>query len=407
VPGVELDDRAPFAAGPGPRPLRVAVFAAQTARITNGVGTYAAALASALATAGHGVTLVTPEADPQRAPGVAHRRVRVSPIDPSPGRWWSLAYAFAREAAALDRTLAPDVLHFADAREALGVRRLRTETAIVGTVHDDYAASAPRSPRALRAVHPDPWKRAAWYAVQRALERRAYRRLDRVIANSDAVARAVSSAYGIPLGAMAVVHPAVPDDGPLAHGERYPGDPAILFVGTNFFRKGLATLIEAAARLRDALRALTIFVIGEDPRQAAAEALVETSGLAGRVRFLGHCERSEVLEAYGRAGLVAVPSHTEGFGLVLLEAMRAGVPVIGGDVSGTRELIRHGVDGLLVRPGDVGALAGAIRALRDDATLRAALVESGRRRAAGFSVAHCLDRTLAVYRNVLDGNRRV
>ncbi|MBI1854235.1 MAG: glycosyltransferase family 4 protein [Planctomycetes bacterium] len=378
-------------------------FAAQTTRISNGVGTYAAALSDALAKAGHAVTLVTPDMGDGHAAGVTHRRVGVSPIDPSPGQWWSLARAFARDVATLERELRPDLFHFADAREALFVRR--GAIPIVGSVHDDYAACAPRSPFALRRVHPDAWKRAGWYAVQRVLERRAYRRLDRIIANSEAVARSIAGRYGIARQSIAIVHPSIPNDRALASGEKLPGDPAILFVGANFFRKGLATLIEAAARLRTRLPRITVSVIGDDPRRSAAESIAERLGVAGSVRFLGHRSRREVLETYGRCDLVAVPSHTEGFGLVLLEAMRAGVPVIGGAVSGTRELVRDGIDGILVPPGDVDALVRAIDRIRDDAAFREDLVDGGRRRARSFTIDACLERTLAVYRSVLERRR--
>jgi glycosyltransferase involved in cell wall biosynthesis len=385
------------------RPLRVVLFAAQTARISNGVGTWAAALSGGLARAGHAVVVVGPESGDGLAPSVSYRRIRVSPIDPSPGQWLSLARAFAREAAAVERELRPDVLHFADAREALFVRR--GSTPLVGSVHDDYAAAAPRSPRALARVHPDAWKRAAWYAVQRALERRAYRRLDLLVANSEAVARSVAGAYGIPRRSLEIVHPWIPNDVAGAHGGKLDGEPAVLFVGTNFFRKGLATLIEAAGLLRERLPKLAITVVGDDPRRAAAEAQAERLGLAGRVRFLGHRPRREVLEAYGRADVVAVPSHTEGFGLALLEAMRAGTPVIGGDASGTRELVRNGVDGLLVPPGDARALAAALERLHRDDALRAALSAAGRTRAATFSLDARLERMVAIYRSIVERRR--
>ena len=83
-------------------------------------------------------------------------------------------------------------------------------------------------------------------------------------------------------------------------------------------------------------------------------------------------------EALAGSGAIVLPSVAEGFGLVLIEAMAAGVPVIATNVAGIRDVVRHDVTGLLVPVGDVGALAGAIRRVAEDSALRERLVAAAK-----------------------------
>ena len=99
-----------------------------------------------------------------------------------------------------------------------------------------------------------------------------------------------------------------------------------------------------------------------------------------------------------RADVFVHPARWEGFGLVLLEAMLAGLPVVASEVSSVPEIVADGETGLLVPPGEPDALARAVTAVLADAARRAALGEAGRTRAhERFSVARMAERTLEVY----------
>jgi phosphatidylinositol alpha-mannosyltransferase len=110
----------------------------------------------------------------------------------------------------------------------------------------------------------------------------------------------------------------------------------------------------------------------------------------------------DLLPAYHAASDVFVSPAVgqESFGIVLVEAMAAGVPVVCTDIPGYREVVRAGVDGLLVPPDDPAALADAIARVLSDGSLAATLAEGGRERAAGYAWEAVLPRLEAVYKGV-------
>jgi glycosyltransferase involved in cell wall biosynthesis len=130
------------------------------------------------------------------------------------------------------------------------------------------------------------------------------------------------------------------------------------------------------------------------------ERLLQTDAARAQIRVLPHVT-PEVLNAlYRGARIVLHPSYYEGFGLPLIEAMAAGVPVVTSNVSSMPEVA--GPAALLVDPSDPEAIAGALRALDEDATLRDRLIAAGRERVAVFSNEEAARQTLAVYREAAD-----
>jgi len=114
----------------------------------------------------------------------------------------------------------------------------------------------------------------------------------------------------------------------------------------------------------------------------------------------GRVPPAELLDELARADVLVAPSlRGESFGLVLVEAMAAGVPVVASDIPGYRDVV--GAAGVLVPPGDPAALAGALDALLGDEAERARLADAGRREAARFAWPHVAERVLAVYERVL------
>jgi glycosyltransferase involved in cell wall biosynthesis len=148
--------------------------------------------------------------------------------------------------------------------------------------------------------------------------------------------------------------------------ERPPGalrePPVLLFHGRVDRRKGVLDLLEA---LPDGVR-LVVSGIGPDLDEARARA-------DGRTTFLGYVPIDEAPEVYRSADVFVSPTYSEGFSNTLLEAMASGLPVVTTDSVGVVDAVRDGENGLLHRPGDVGALAAALRRVLDDGALRARL----------------------------------
>lgn len=148
--------------------------------------------------------------------------------------------------------------------------------------------------------------------------------------------------------------------------------------------KAVDHLLLALAELEPEIRPLCL-VLGEGHARAHLESLTEHLGLAGDVCFLGF--QAQPLAWVQAMDVCVLCSSKEGLPRVVLEAMLAGKPVVGSDVTGTRELIVHEETGLLYAFGDISALTAALRRLLGDAALRARMGAAGRARvAAGFSI---------------------
>jgi glycosyltransferase involved in cell wall biosynthesis len=190
-----------------------------------------------------------------------------------------------------------------------------------------------------------------------------------------------------------------------------PGRPVVGFVGSIGPHKGLDTLLAVAARLRARYPDLCVAVLGAahagSARSGDLADGVARLGLERTVRLLGY--RADAAALCAGFDVQVVPSVAEPFGLVVLEAMAQGVPVVATDAGGIPEIIRDGREGYLVPVGDDEILAARVASLLDDAELRSAMGARGRDRvAARYTRERMLDRIEAVYRVVLDaaGGRR-
>ncbi|HEV8265503.1 MAG TPA: glycosyltransferase family 4 protein [Gemmatimonadales bacterium] len=183
------------------------------------------------------------------------------------------------------------------------------------------------------------------------------------------------------------------------------GPPAVLFVGRLVERKGVRYLLEAMAALRD--RPVRLVVIGDGAERARLEAAARELGVADRVEFRGRISAADLQDAYANAVAFVLPAvvdargDTEGLGVVILEAMSYGTPVIASRIGGITDIVEDGRSGLLVPPGDAGALAAALRRLLEDRDLARRLGDAGRRRVREqFSWDAITARWEAVYRSL-------
>jgi len=159
--------------------------------------------------------------------------------------------------------------------------------------------------------------------------------------------------------------------------------PLLLYVGRLAPIKGLVTLMDAIARLRERGRIVRLLVIGgeaDEPRdghEADLRRRVERLRLGDRVTFVGHQPQQALRDFYVAADATVLPSYYESFGMVALEAMACGSPVIASRVGGLTTTVRDGVTGFLVPDGDVEALADHVARLLADADLRWRLGREG------------------------------
>jgi glycosyltransferase involved in cell wall biosynthesis len=181
------------------------------------------------------------------------------------------------------------------------------------------------------------------------------------------------------------------------------GGQVVGFVGRLCPAKGTETLLHAVSFLRRRRPGLRLALIGEDSDGGSyashLRSLAAELGIADAVSFCGY--RADAAR-YSRAfDVQAVPSQAEPFGLVTLEAMVRGVPVVATAAGGSREIIRDGVDGLLVVPGDPRALAGALDVVLADAALAGRLAAAGRERVrSSFTLERQVVATAHLYRRL-------
>jgi D-inositol-3-phosphate glycosyltransferase len=240
---------------------------------------------------------------------------------------------------------------------------------------------------------------------------------DRLVTGSVAEAKDLMRLYGAPRNSICVAQPGVdlrvlhPRDTAALRTELGLEDHRVLlFAGRLEPLKGADTLLGALAKLcqEERFDDVVTLVIGDDSGDGSAaggerrrlEAVAGDTGLTSRVRFLGAIEHEDLADYYALADICVVPSRTETFGLVALEAQALGTPVVASAVGGLTEIVEDGQTGILVADREPQAFASAIAALLDDAALRERMGEAARLRAATFTWTRAVERLAAIYRRV-------
>jgi len=248
---------------------------------------------------------------------------------------------------------------------------------------------------------PSRWVDYLHQPVHFRMEKEFFGRVRKVIVASSESRRVLAREYGVPDEKIVVIPLGVaplflggggdPGAAPARRGER------LLYVGPLIRRKGLRTLIAALAMLRGAGRAFRLVVAGRGPDEPALRALASRLGVADAIEFAGYVPEGRLPALYAGADLFVFPSFKEGFGLVLVEAMACGLPVVASSAQPIPEVV--GEAGRFFTPGDPAALAGVLGAVMGDPDLRATMRHEGLKRVRErYDWSRIAERTLEVYK---------
>jgi phosphatidylinositol alpha-mannosyltransferase len=361
--------------------VRVALACPYAWDDAGGVQVQVRELAERLHARGHEVMVLTPARRPPAEPYVVRvgRPVDIpynasnAPIDPRPwsrGRIRDVLGAFAPDVVHAHQPTAPSTGMWAT---------LEARAPVVGTFHSGAT-------------------RARLYDLAAPLIRRVARRLAVRVAVSERAAAFERSRIG---GAFEIIPNGVDT---IAFARATPADlgagTKLLFVGRLDERKGFAVAVEAFRRLAATRENLLLVVAGDGPQRDVVGRL--PAGHRERVRMLGRVAHTELPAVAAACDLYLGPAiGGESFGVVLVEAMAAGLPVIASDIPGYDEVVRQGIDGLLVAPRDPAALAVAADRVLGDPALAERLVTAGRDRAATFDWEVVVERIEDAYRRAL------
>ncbi|MDZ7393132.1 MAG: glycosyltransferase family 4 protein [candidate division KSB1 bacterium] len=263
------------------------------------------------------------------------------------------------------------------------IKRLRINVVLTNMDKELRFAGLAARLAGVRAVFP---RRGIDYPLKNRWRYRfAYTKLaSRVIANSWATARALRrNAPWLPAEHIEVIYNGIDPSPfltapPLLRAElRIPARAKVVgFVGQLDERKGIHYLVQAFSLVHKRHPEAILLMVGEGPLREWIEAQAAALGLAEAVILCGF--RSDVPAVMHSIDLLVLPSLWEGFGIVLIEAMAAGKPVVTTDVSSMPEIVEHGKTGLLVPPADAEALAAAISRLLGEPELGRTLGRAGR-----------------------------
>lgn len=308
----------------------------------------------------------------------------------------------------------PSMLSYVPASVKCGDRLLKERS--FDLIHSQFAVpSAPGAQKLARRHHLphvltilggdvyDPSKSTSPHRlpIVRGVVRRLLCSADRVLAGSKDVANSAHKFYGverqIDVVSLAISEPPPAPRERAAAGignDRF----AMVTVGRLVARKGLSDLLQVLHQVNDPRNLL--LVIGDGPLRDPLEKEAEQLGLADQVRFLGRVSEEDKWRTLGSSDLYVSTSMHEGFGLVFLEGMHAGLPVVCYDHGGQTDFLETGTTGSLIPLGDRNAFAEAIRQFRDDHAHREKCSAHNRERVRNYYADRCAARYIEVFESV-------
>ncbi len=383
--------------------MRVALLSYRSRPHCGGQGVYVANVSRELVRLGHSVEVLSGPPYPELDPGVTLTRVESLDLYREPDPFRTPGRAEFRDATDVLEYVTMRVGGFGEPRSfcARAARILWARRGDFDVVLDNQSLGPgllllPRTLPLVAMIHhpisvdrrveiaaaPDADRRASlarWYRFVR-MQARVARRLPDIVTVSASSADDIVRDFRVPRERIRVVpvgvDPAV--FSPAAAPARVPGR-LVCVASADTPMKGVLVLLEALAKLRTE-RDAHLVLVGA-PLSPATRARVAELGLpAGAVRVTGGLDRAELAATYASAEAAVIPSLYEGFSLPAVEAMACGTPIVASRAGALPEVV--GPAGVLVAPGDAGALAAALRALLDNPAARAHLSAAGRARVA-------------------------
>ena len=232
--------------------------------------------------------------------------------------------------------------------------------------------------------------------------------VDRIVVNSEYMRNNVVTWYGINRHKIVVIPNGVDmrkfheRDDQLA----LDGDPAILYLGRLSRIKGVDVLIQAIAKLRSELPNIKLHLVGSG-YMSDFQLIVKEKKMEKFVVFHGWAPDSMVPHYYKSADVLVFPSRYEPFGIVILEAMASGAPIIASNAGGIPEILSNGENGILFKSSDADALSKAILALHQDNNLKKKIIQGALKTVAKYSWDNVAERYVSLYENLCQRNRYV
>jgi len=371
----------------------------------NGVSTSIRNFRKELADLGHEVTLIAPQYGPDDPPDPAIFRIpsRVIPVDPEDrlmkrGGIMALEPALRESNFDIIHIQTPFVAHYAGVAlsRRLGIPRVETYHTHFAEYFHHYLPLVPRS---------------VTRRLARGLNRAQCNDVDGVIVPSRAMLDVLRD-YGIERP-IEIIPTGVDDiffqrgDGPkfrASHGVP-DGRPVLVHVGRLAHEKNIDFLLHMLRELKAAVPDVLLVIAGEGPAERHLRGLAEKLELNGSVKFTGYLERgSTLIDCYAAGDAFVFSSRTETQGLVLLEAMAQGTPVVSVSELGTRDILHEG-SGALVSPEHTGEFAKRVAKLLRDSGMRAWLAATARDHARSWSSRRFAERKAEFYRRTIHASR--
>ena len=373
---------------------------------SGGIETYTRDMAEALVAGGHEVVVLSRtdgEDLCEEMAGVEVHRYRMRELPKGerffPGLWWSRF--LAREIDRLHREKPLTAVEFPN-WEGVGYwyvrRKASRRVPVITWVHTPFFESLELKPQLRKQAGS---RFTCW------LEKRAVLASDHLVCSTRAHRQAMAGVFGFDSARAHVISlgTSLPGDDEVAAIPAATADAPVrvLYASRLEVRKGAQTFLDAVPAVASEFPNVEFLVAGKDRPEGPGGQLFADyfrtayTPFAERVKFLGFVSDAELRRLYQTCDVFAVPSNYESFGLVFVEAMAWGKPVIGGRAGGMPEVIAEGETGFLVDPGDVAGLTAALGQLCRDRELRIRMGQAARQRAVGHFGRSCMAANLAAF----------
>jgi len=226
---------------------------------------------------------------------------------------------------------------------------------------------------------------------------------DRIVVNSEFMRDSVVTWYGLDRKKVVVIPNGVDLKMYTENNNkiRLEGDPSIVYIGHLSRLKGIDILIQAIAELTNEFPGIKLHLIGNGNDQFYMR-LAKEKGVENNVIFHGWLKHSLTPDYYKSSDICIFPSRHEGFGIVVLEAMASGIPVIASDIPSFREIISNGINGLLFKSEDANALAMQLTTLYKDSYLKGVLTQNALEKVTSYSWEKVAEKYISMYKNLCE-----